>query len=239
MQEFGRFKREQKIFYGQVNDDAVTELKIGLGEENYEIGLKQSWNELVILTPCEPNKIILSPFSKKDFLLCAPSSLLPHRSMISLPFPDHKNRCAIGLGVVIGKTARRIKANQVADCLWGYTTLQSVKDETIAQESTTRACSYDTFMPLGPTIRTEIANQGSLELWHNGELKQQAELASLIGDLPERIAEISDAMTLWPGDILAFTLSENAPFLKPGDHVEAIISSLRPLATNVGMRGSA
>ena len=239
MQEFGRFKQKQRIFYGQVNENSVTPFKIGVEKENNESSSTESWNELVILPPCEPNKIILSSFLQKDFLLRAPSSLLPHRSMISLPFPDHKNRCEIGLGLVIGKIARCIKAGEAADYLWGYTSLQSVKDETIAQKSITCAYSYDTFMPLGPTIRTEISEKGSLELWHNGELKQQTDLKPILDFFPEWIAEVSDAMTLWPGDILALTISENAPLLKPGDHVEVIINSLRPLATNVGMRGSA
>lgn len=234
MQEFGRFKRGKEIFYGQVKGNLVHEIK-----ESCETGFTESWNELVILPPCEPSKIIFSRFQQKDFLLRAPSSLLPHRSMISLPFPEHETLCEVGVAWIIGKIARRIKAHEAMDYLWGFSSLQSVGDQTIAQHSITRAYSYDTFMPLGPTFRSEILDQGNLELWHNGELKQQADLKPILNYFPVWLAEVSDAMTLWPGDILALTFSDNAPTIKPGDHVEVNISSLRPLATNVGMRGSA
>lgn len=234
MQEIGRFKLGQKKFYGLVEKEQVSELKNKPWENFQKTQLTESWNELVILPPCEPSKIIIH--QENDFFLRAPSALLSHRNMISIPFPDHVNYCEAGLGIIIGKMARRIKATDSLNYIFGYTALQSVRDNHFPK---TQAHSYDTFMPLGPTIRTEIEQEGKIELWHNGELKQQAKLSDFLKSLPNRLAEISDAMTLWPGDIVALTLPENAPTLKPGDHVEVIINSLRPLATNIGMRGSA
>ncbi|MBX7158534.1 MAG: fumarylacetoacetate hydrolase family protein [Verrucomicrobiae bacterium] len=234
MQELGRFKLGQKKFYGLVEKEQVSELQNSPWENFKTTSLTESWNELVILSPCEPSKILVR--KNKEGFLRAPSALLPHRNMISIPFPDHPNHCEAGLGIVIGKMARRIKATDSSNYILGYTALQSVSDNHFPP---TQAHSYDTFMPIGPTIKTEIAQEGKMELWHNGELKQQTELAALLKIVPDWLAEVSDAMTLWPGDILALTLSENAPTLKPGDHVEVIIHSLRNLATNVGMRGSA
>jgi 2-keto-4-pentenoate hydratase/2-oxohepta-3-ene-1,7-dioic acid hydratase in catechol pathway len=234
MQEFGRFKLGQKKIYGLVEKEQVSQLKNQPWENIQKTELIESWNELVILPPCEPSKIMV--YQENDFFLRAPSALLSHRNMISIPFPEHSNYCEAGLGIVIGKMARRIKATDSLNYIFGYTAIQSVRD---SHFSPTQAHSYDTFMPLGPTIKTEIAPEGKIELWHNGELKQQVESAALLKILPDWLAEVSDAMTLWPGDILALTLPDNAPTLKPGDHVEVVINSLRPLATNVGMRGSA
>ncbi|MEZ5404654.1 MAG: fumarylacetoacetate hydrolase family protein [Verrucomicrobiia bacterium] len=234
MQELGRFKLGQKKFYGLVKKEQVSELQNSPWENLKTTSLIESWNELVILSPCEPSKIIVK--KDKEFFLRAPSALLPHRNMISIPFPDHPNYCEASLGIVIGKMARRIKIEESLNYIFGYTALQSVRDDHF---QITQAHSYDTFMPIGPTIKTEIAQEGKMELWHNGELKQQTELAAFLKIVPNWLAEVSDAMTLWPGDILALTLSENAPMLKPGDHVEVMINSLRNLATNVGMRGSA
>jgi 2-keto-4-pentenoate hydratase/2-oxohepta-3-ene-1,7-dioic acid hydratase in catechol pathway len=113
------------------------------------------------------------------------------------------------LGVVIGRTARRVPVEQALDHVFGYTCINDVsaRDLQHADRQFVRAKSLDTFCPMGPVLVTsdEITDPGQLAVrsYRNGELMQDGHTSDLIFGVPELVAFCSRAFTLEPGDVIA------------------------------------
>ena len=80
---------------------------------------------------------------------------------------------------------------------------------------------------------------GETVLFHNGQQIQRYENRLFLERLPSLIEELSDSMTLLPGDIILMVTPQPGASICPGHHLEAQVAGLRPVAINVGMRGSA
>ena len=92
------------------------------------------------------------------------------------------------LAVVIGRTARRVRAADAYDYVFGYTCADDVSARDLQDRDGqwTRAKSLDTFCPLGPWIvtRDEVPDPHSLPIrcTVNGEVVQKLQHRSV--DLP-------------------------------------------------------
>jgi 2-keto-4-pentenoate hydratase/2-oxohepta-3-ene-1,7-dioic acid hydratase in catechol pathway len=113
------------------------------------------------------------------------------------------------LGVVIGRTARRVSEASALGHVLGYTCLNDVsaRDLQVADKQFVRAKSLDTFCPMGPAVVTadEVADPGALAVrsYLNGQLMQDGNTADLIFGVPALVAFCSRAFTLEPGDVIA------------------------------------
>lgn len=113
------------------------------------------------------------------------------------------------LGVVIGRSTRRVSEAQALDHVLGYTCVNDVsaRDLQYADKQFVRAKSLDTFCPMGPVLVTtdEIPDPGTLAVrsYRNGELMQDGHTSDLIFSVPELVAFCSRAFTLEPGDVIA------------------------------------
>ncbi len=150
------------------------------------------------------------------------------------------------LAVIIGKTAKNVKAADAADYIFGYTVLNDVSARLL---QTTHKQWYfgkglDGFTPIGPCITTadEIAFPPALRISSrvNGELRQDSTTDLLITGIADIIQELSAGMTLLPGTIIAtgtpagVGMGFDPPrFLKPGDVVECIIEGIGTLRNTV------
>jgi len=83
--------------------------------------------------------------------------------------------------------------------------------------------------------RDQVANpnQLSLKLWVNGELRQENSTAHWVRDIAQLIAEISEFMTLHPGDVLITGTPEGRVDVLPGDKVEVEISGVGRLVNHI------
>jgi 2-keto-4-pentenoate hydratase/2-oxohepta-3-ene-1,7-dioic acid hydratase in catechol pathway len=109
------------------------------------------------------------------------------------------------LAVVIGKIAKRVKAADYADYIFGYTIANDVsaRDQMFADGQWARAKGYDTFCPLGPVIETELDPTNlNIQTFVDGEPRRHGNTKDLIHKIPELIEYISDVWTLLPGDII-------------------------------------
>lgn len=112
------------------------------------------------------------------------------------------------LAVVIGRPARRVKAEDAYDYVFGYTAANDVTARDIQQGDGqwVRGKSLDTFCPLGPWIVTadEIPDPHSLPIrcLVNGEVMQSSNTDQLIFRIPALIEFLSRAFTLLPGDVI-------------------------------------
>lgn len=113
------------------------------------------------------------------------------------------------LGVVIGRTARRVTGSEALEYVFGYTCVNDVsaRDLQQADRQFVRAKSLDTFGPMGPVIvtRDEIPDPQRLSIRgiRNGVAVQDSNTSAMIFSVAAIIAFCSRAFTLEPGDIIA------------------------------------
>lgn len=154
----------------------------------------------------------------------------------------------VELAVIFGRTGRRIPAAEAMDYVAGYAVGMdlSARDwqfnpRHFKQFDLVGGKSFDDSSPLGPKLvpsRFVDPKKLALKLWVNGELKQDSSTAEMIWSIPEQIAELSQVMTIEPGDVL-YTGSPSGvgfvsdTFLQVGDMVEAEITGLGKLAVTI------
>jgi 2-keto-4-pentenoate hydratase/2-oxohepta-3-ene-1,7-dioic acid hydratase in catechol pathway len=128
--------------------------------------------------------------------------------------------------------------------VWGYVALNDVTARDLQKNHAQwfLGKSLDGFCPLGPWITTSLDAPADmhLQVWVNGELRQNAYLSQLIFDIPTLIETMSAAMTLLPGDIIAtgtpvgVGVGFNPPkFLRHGDQVRVAITGLGELNNSI------
>ena len=146
------------------------------------------------------------------------------------------------LGVVIGKRATGVTADEALDYVFGYCSLNDISARDLQYDERggkqwARGKSLDTFCPLGPYIATrdEIADPQNLAIrcWVNGQVRQDSNTAFMINGVAQLIAFISHGITLMPGDVIASgtpsgvgTFRNPPVYLKPGDVVEVEVEGL-------------
>jgi 2-keto-4-pentenoate hydratase/2-oxohepta-3-ene-1,7-dioic acid hydratase in catechol pathway len=151
----------------------------------------------------------------------------------------------VELGVVLGRTAYRIKPAEVKHYVAGFTTTNDVsaRDVQLAQHETNSfyrvhylGKSFDTFAPMGPLVTLDDLEWGkSLKLRTevNGEVRQTGDTSDLIFGVEELVSYISRFLTLYPGDIIqtgspagvAFFMQPQR-FLRHGDRVRCEVEGL-------------
>jgi fumarylpyruvate hydrolase len=75
--------------------------------------------------------------------------------------------------------------------------------------------------------------KGRIWLKVNGEFRQQADVADLIWDVPEIIAELSTLFELAPGDLIFTGTPAGVSPIKAGDRLEGGIDGLDTLITTI------
>ncbi len=156
----------------------------------------------------------------------------------------------VELGVVLGTTARRVGREQALSHVFGYTVIVDVSARDCRRQGQwIYSKGQDSYAPMGPVIVTadEIEDPQQLELWLtvNGVEKQRSNTSHMLFKVDELIADISQAITLEPGDIIATGTPEGVgagrtpqEWLWPGDVVEAgveRIGTIRNPVVNAGV----
>lgn len=154
---------------------------------------------------------------------------------------DHE----VELGVIIGKTAWRVKRDAALDHVFAYTVFNDVtaRDLQAGDKQWFRAKSLATFAPMGPVAvsAADVKPQElDLELRVNGEVRQRGSTRDMIFDVAQLIEYISSCFPLEPGDVIAtgtpagVGVFRNPPvFLQPGDEVVATIGGIGSLRNPV------
>ena len=113
------------------------------------------------------------------------------------------------LAVVIGKTAHKVGKEDVEKYIFGYSILNDFSSRGLQSKHKQwyLGKSVDNYTVMGPCIvsRDEFSFPLSLELrgYVNGELRQKSNTANMIWDISTIISELSEVITLEPGDIIA------------------------------------
>ena len=180
-------------------------------------------------------------FSKRVSEAVAPGGAIQsHRELVERL--DYE----VELAVILGKTAKHVKAAEAGDYIFGYTILNDVsaRDVQTGHKQWYFGKSLDGSTPMGPCIVTadEIAFPPALAISSsvNGELRQSSNTSLFLNSIQEVLEELTAAMTLLPGTIIAtgtpagVGMGFDPPkFLKPGDVVTCAIEGIGTLTNPV------
>lgn len=179
-------------------------------------------------------------FGKFASALCGPGD------PILLPAESSHVDAEAELAVVIGKTARRISADDALDVIDGYTCANDVsaRDLQFADGQWLRGKGFDSFCPLLPDVvpATELGTADNLRIVQrlNGTVLRDSRTSELIFGVRELVAHASSVFSLEPGDIiLTGTPAGVGVFRKPpvalgaGDEVEIEVERIGTLRNPV------
>lgn len=133
------------------------------------------------------------------------------------------------LAVVIGSVAKRVRAEDADDVIFGYTIANDVTaiDLALADRAWARGKGYDTFCPLGPVIETEIDRHGvEITSLVDGQRRVTGNTRDLIWSIPEIVEIVSDIWTLLPGDVILTGSARGDQTIVPGQTVEIQIAGI-------------
>ncbi|GGF35217.1 gentisate 1,2-dioxygenase [Youhaiella tibetensis] len=175
-------------------------------------------------------------FSKPPTAVCGPGDAIEHNAKITQQLDWE-----VELAVIMGRKAKRVEEADALDYVFGYTVLIdfSARDCRRAGQWIVSK-GQDTYAPMGPCIVTadEVPNPHDLDLWLtvNGVTKQSSNTKHMLFKVPTLISDISQGMTLEPGDIIATGTPDGVgagrspqEWLWPGDVVEAGVDGLGKL----------
>jgi 2-keto-4-pentenoate hydratase/2-oxohepta-3-ene-1,7-dioic acid hydratase in catechol pathway len=250
MAAIGRFQRGGEIFHARVVDGELFRLRGDVfGAPSFD-RRPTPRKGVKTLVPVAPSKIICvgsnyadharetgNPLPKEPLIwFKATTSLLPEGGKIEIPFPEHRTDYEAELCIVIGRKIRNVSPTQANRYIFGYTASQDISDRTIqkADGQWARAKSFDTFTPLGPLVETTIdPNALNIQLFQNGQLRQNSNTSQLIFKPAVLVSFISTNLTLLPGDVILTGTPSGIGPIQSGDKLEVRIQGLAPLVNTV------
>jgi 2-keto-4-pentenoate hydratase/2-oxohepta-3-ene-1,7-dioic acid hydratase in catechol pathway len=145
------------------------------------------------------------------------------------------------LAAVIGRTARKVSAENALDHVYGYTLCWdiSIRDPWGKGRHNTRNIrkGFDTFCGVGPWIvtRDEIREPQDLRISveQNGRNVMQAHTADMINGLRDLIRFLSSVTTLKPGTLLTTGTPAGVSKLADGDHLKGTITGIGTMELKV------
>lgn len=212
-------------------------------------------DDLILLPPVAPGKIIAVGLNYADHVAEAPgrstpespvifmkppSSVIGHREQIVLPVGADPVHHEAELAAVIGRRARHVSRDDASDHILGFTCANDVSARNFQRDDGqwVRAKGFDTFCPVGPIIATGLsADNLAIEARVNGEVRQSSNTQYLLFDLSALIAFISGVMTLLPGDLILTGTPAGVGPIVPGDTVEITIAEIGTLTNTVVAEG--
>ncbi len=138
------------------------------------------------------------------------------------------------LGIVIGRTACNVPEAAGLDYVAGYLIVGDVSvPHPNYYRPSIRYKARDGFCPLGPrvAVRAEVADPDALTIrtYIDGILMQTMSTADSIRSVSRLISDVSEFMTLAPGDVLAAGAAAPAPRVRAGQVVSIEAGALGTL----------
>jgi len=182
--------------------------------------------------------------------------IIGHNDNVVLHHGRDRTDWEVELGVVIGRTARYVPADQASAYVFGYTIHNDVSDRGgrppggFGQGSDWLVGKgAETYAPLGPWIVPaefygDPTKKLHMSLYIGGQLVQEAKIEDMIHNVWELIEYASSIVTLHPGDVInggttsgtssgAFFKGTRSGYLKAGEVMEAKIDGIGTLRNPV------
>jgi fumarylpyruvate hydrolase len=162
----------------------------------------------------------------------------------AVPFPPRTKNFhhEVELVIAIGKGGRDITVAAALDHVFGYAVGNDLTRRDLQKQAKDVGKPWDVskgfdhsaplaaIRPVGAGGHIERA---AIWLKVNGEVRQQANVADMIWNVPAIIAELSTFFALQPGDLIFTGTPAGVSALKVGDRIEAGIEGLETLAHTI------
>ena len=181
---------------------------------NYRDHAKEMGNDV----PAEP-LIFLKP----------PSSVIGNGEAIVLPPQSSQVEHEGEIGVVIGRTLRRVSSEEARKAVASIVAVNDVtaRDLQRSDSQWTRAKGFDTFCPMGEPVKApEDLETLTVVTRVNGVERQRGTAADMVFSIPDVLAYVSHIMTLEPGDLVLTGSPAGVGKLSAGDEVEVEVLGL-------------
>jgi 2-keto-4-pentenoate hydratase/2-oxohepta-3-ene-1,7-dioic acid hydratase in catechol pathway len=206
--------------------------------------------EARLLTPVAPGKIVCVGRNYADhakelgneapsepiIFLKPPSALLAPLGTIVRPAQSERVDFEGELAIVIRRQAKNVSRGEWRDYVLGFTCANDVTARDLQKRDVqfTRAKGFDTFLPLGPCIDTDI-DPSALELTTrvNGIVRQHGNTSQMIFPCDVLLEFITAVMTLEPGDVILTGTPAGVGPMTAGDRVEVEIQGIGTLRNDV------
>jgi 2-keto-4-pentenoate hydratase/2-oxohepta-3-ene-1,7-dioic acid hydratase in catechol pathway len=238
---------ERNIRWGVLHEDRIKVITgdvysdFRISEEEVEV------SSIKLLAPCTPEKIVCVGLNYYDhtstttleepiLFLKPPSSVNHHNGDIVYPEISSDVQYEAELAVIIGKKAKFVDKDEVAEYILGYSCANDItaRDLQIKDGQWTRGKSFDTFAPIGPWIETELDPHNiNIKLYVNNKIRQSSNTNQLIFTIPELIEFITQVMTLEPGDVILTGTPAGTGQIFPGERVVVEIEKIGQLANTL------
>lgn len=258
MAKYIRYRLAQTVRYGLVQGELVHPLNGEFPDFQASSDPPVALSEVALLTPTVPTKILAIGSNFRDvtegpnsvstdeikFWTKPPNVLLDPEGTIELPvgMTGLKYYHEVELAVVIGKTAKNVKAADAAGHIFGYSCVNDVTggnfDAGPFPEGTpffVYGKTFDGFGPFGPSIVTDIdPSDLHLECRVNGKVRQSASTSGLRFGPAQIIEKVTSIMTLYPGDVISMGTPPGVDTMEAGDVVEAEVEHVGILGSIIG-----
>lgn len=236
--------------YGWVYEDRVGPIEGEPFGEYRRMDAEIPLHMVRLLAPIQPGKIVCVGRNYAEhareqsvdvpdiplLFLKPPSAVIGPGDTIILPPQSRQVEHEGELAVVIGKRGRWIPAEDALKFLLGFTVANDVTARDLQRRDGqwTRGKGFDTFLPLGPWIETDLDPADILvQTRVNGEMRQMASTREMMFPVEQLIAFVSSVMTLEPGDLILTGTPAGIGPLHAGDTVEVTVEGIGSLSNPV------
>ncbi len=181
---------------------------------------------------------------RPDVFVKTANTLLGPDDAVTLPPQSSDVDYEGEIGLVIGRTAHAVSADEARSHVAGYTLVNDVsaRDWQNRTSQWTLGKCFDGFAPIGPAIVTadEIDDPADLlvEVIRDGETTVSQSTSTLIFPFEELVSYISQSITLQPGDVIATGTPQKLPdalrdhrAVADGDSVRIRVEGIGELTT--------
>ncbi|QEU91586.1 fumarylacetoacetate hydrolase family protein [Streptomyces kanamyceticus] len=258
-----RFSIDGNVAFGAVEGDKPDELVVDIIKgspyvADFELsGVKVPLSKVRLLPPVIGHKIVAfgrnyaehakelgSDVPDVPFAFFKPAtSMIGSGDDIAYPSFSEEVHHEAELAVVIGRMCREVPRERVKDVIFGYTCANDVtaRDIQRREKQWARAKGFDSACPLGPWVETDIdlaaANDLTIQCTVNGQQRQLGRTSEMVHSIEDLIVNITEAMTLLPGDVILTGTPAGVGPLNVGDEVAVTIEGIGTLTNKVIKRG--
>ena len=152
---------------------------------------------------------------------------------VAVPSDAQELQMGATLGLVIGRAACKVTAANALDHVAGYVVMNdiSVPHDSFYRPSMRFKCR-DGSCPMGAYVpRDAVANPDALAVTVaiDGEVVQSTDTGGRIRSVAQLLVDVTEFMTLHPGDVLSIGVAAHAPLARAGQRVTITLESVGQL----------
>jgi 2-keto-4-pentenoate hydratase/2-oxohepta-3-ene-1,7-dioic acid hydratase in catechol pathway len=245
-----RFRHGTRIATGRLDGGFIHPLQGTFFDNPLPTGEDIPVDDVRLLAPVLPSKVVAigrnyvdhaaemgEPMPEEPLIFLKPSTaVVGPDDAIPYPTLSHQLEHEGELGLVIGRLARKVPAEEAGGYILGLTCGNDVTARDLQRKDGqwTRAKGFDGFCPLGPWVETELdPSDLAVECRVNDETRQASRTSQLAFGPATLVEFVTSVMTLLPGDVILTGTPAGVGPLAVGDRVEVEIEGIGVLANHI------